>query len=120
MGSIFKLTHYPNCQLLPNGCSWLYARMLHLPFCSQGDIRMRRFLFGVVLTMISLVVLSPLASAAPGAVRCGHLLDVRTGHLLQDQVIVFNAGGIITNVGPAASPLSAGGATTVDLPSATC
>jgi imidazolonepropionase-like amidohydrolase len=81
---------------------------------------MRRILFGVVLAMISLVVLSPLASAAPGAVRCGQLLDVRTGHLLKDQVIVFDAGGIITNVGSAGSPLSAGGATTVDLPSATC
>ena len=76
---------------------------------------MCRILFGVVLTMISLVVLSPLASAAPGAVRCGQLLDVPTGHLLKDQVIVFDAGGIITAVGPAGSPISAGGATTVDL-----
>ena len=81
---------------------------------------MRRILFGVVLTMISLVLLSPLACAAPGAVRCGQLLDVRTGHLLKDQVIVFDAGGIITTVGPAGSPIAAGGATTVDLPSATC
>jgi imidazolonepropionase-like amidohydrolase len=81
---------------------------------------MPRILFVVVLTTISLVLLSPLAGAAPGAVRCGQLLDVRTGKLLKDQVIVFDAGGIITNVGPAGSPLSAGGATTIDLPSATC
>jgi imidazolonepropionase-like amidohydrolase len=94
--------------------------MLHLSIPLQGDLRMRRILIGVVLTIISLAVLSPLASAAPGAVRCGQLLDVRTGKLLKDQVIVFDAGGIITNVGPAGSPLSAGGATTIDLPSATC
>ena len=28
--------------------------------------------------------------AAPGAVRCGKLLDVKTGQLLTDQVIVFD------------------------------
>src|SRR5271168_3557007 len=77
---------------------------------------MRKFL----LALISLAALSPFATAAPGAVRCGQLLDVRTGKLLKDQVIVFDADGTITAVGPAGSPLSAGGATTVDLPSATC
>src|SRR5450631_357334 len=61
-----------------------------------------------------------MAYGAPGAVRCGQLLDVRTGKLLKDQVIVFDADGVITAVGPAGSPLAAGGATTVDLPSATC
>jgi imidazolonepropionase-like amidohydrolase len=81
---------------------------------------MRKLLLALVLTVVSLAALSPLASAAPGAVRCGQLLDVRTGRLLKDQVIVYDAEGIITAVGPAGSPLSAGGATTVDLPSATC
>ena len=77
---------------------------------------MRKFLLALVLTMVSCVALTPLASAAPGAVRCGQLLDVRTGKLLKDQVIVFDADGTITAVGPAGSPLSAGAATTVDLP----
>src|ERR1700722_9225036 len=77
---------------------------------------MRRFLLALIL----LAALSPFAPAAPGAVRCGQLLDVRTGKLLKDQVIVFDAEGTITAVGPAGSPLAAGGATTVDLPSATC
>src|SRR5580704_7121204 len=77
---------------------------------------MRRFLLALIL----LAALSPFANAAPGAVRCGQLLDVRTGKLLKDQVIVFDADGTITAVGPSGSPLSAGGATTVDLPSATC
>ena len=77
---------------------------------------MRKFLLALILV----AALSPLASAAPGAVRCGQLLDVRTGQLLKDQVIVFDADGTITAVGPAGSPLAAGGATTVDLPSATC
>src|ERR1700730_5819343 len=77
---------------------------------------MRRFLLALIL----LAALSPFANAAPGAVRCGQLLDVRTGRLLKDQVIVFDADGTITAIGPTGSPLSAGGATTVDLPSATC
>src|SRR5580692_12928188 len=81
---------------------------------------MRKLLLALVLTAVSLAAISPLATAAPGAVRCGQLLDVRTGRLLKDQVIVFDADGTITAVGPTGSPLSAGGATTVDLPSATC
>jgi len=81
---------------------------------------LRTFLLALVLTVALLAAITPLASAAPGAVRCGQLLDVRTGRLLKDQVIVFDADGIITAVSPAGSPLAAGGATMVDLPSATC
>jgi len=68
----------------------------------------------------ALLVISQIANAAPGAVHCGKLLDVRSGKLLTDQVIVFDANGTITAVGPASSPLAPGGATMVDLPSATC
>src|SRR6201996_4445969 len=57
---------------------------------------------------------------APGAVKCGKLLDVRSGKLLADQVIVFDAAGVVTGVGPAGSPLAPGGATIVDLSNATC
>src|SRR5882724_10043749 len=81
---------------------------------------MRKNLIALALTVVLLAALSPVAYAAPGAVRCGQLLDARTGKLLKDQVIVFDADGVITAVGPAGLPLSAGGATTVDLPSATC
>src|SRR5271156_6156081 len=98
----------------------MYAPMSYIPPISKGDMLMRKFLLALVLTMVPCIALTPLASAAPGAVRCGQLLDVRTGKLLKDQVIVFDAEGTITAVGPAGSPLSAGGASTVDLPSATC
>jgi imidazolonepropionase-like amidohydrolase len=81
---------------------------------------MRKFLLTFALTLVFLVSIAPPATAAPGAIRCGQLLDVRTGRLLKDQVIVFDAEGVITAVGPTGSPMSAGGATTVDLPSATC
>ncbi len=77
---------------------------------------MRKFL----LAILALVAVSSVAHAAPGAVHCGKLLDVKSGKLLTDQVIAFDASGIITSVGPASSPMASGGATIVDLPSATC
>jgi imidazolonepropionase-like amidohydrolase len=86
----------------------------------QGEVQLRTFLLALVLPVVLLATITPLASAAPGAIRCGQLLDVRSGRLLKDQVIVFDSDGIITAVGPAGSPISAGAATTVDLPSATC
>jgi imidazolonepropionase-like amidohydrolase len=55
------------------------------------------------------------AQVTPGAVRCGRLLDVRTGHLLTNQVVAFDSSGVITSVGPSGSS-----ATTIDLPNATC
>jgi imidazolonepropionase-like amidohydrolase len=73
-----------------------------------------------IFSLALISIWSPLAHAAPGAVHCGKVLDVRTGKLLTDQVIVFDANGLITAVGPASSPLAPGGATIVDLPSATC
>jgi imidazolonepropionase-like amidohydrolase len=60
------------------------------------------------------------ASAAPGAVRCGKLLDVRAGHMLSDQVILFDDTGTIVSVGAAASAKLPSGVTPVDLSSATC
>jgi imidazolonepropionase-like amidohydrolase len=60
------------------------------------------------------------ASAAPGAVRCGKLLDVRAGRMLSDQVIVFDDTGTIVSVGAAASTKLPSGVTPVDLSSATC
>jgi imidazolonepropionase-like amidohydrolase len=57
--------------------------------------------------------------AAPGAVRCGKLLDVRSGRMLTDQVVVFED-GVITSVGAAASTPVPAGIQAVDLSSATC
>jgi imidazolonepropionase-like amidohydrolase len=58
------------------------------------------------------------AAAAPGAVRCGKLLNVRTGELLVNQVVVFDENGTITAVGgPAVLPQ---GVTPVDLSGMTC
>jgi imidazolonepropionase-like amidohydrolase len=54
--------------------------------------------------------------AAPGSVRCGKLLDVRSGQMLTDQVVTFDAEGIITSVAPAAG--SSAGA--IDISRGTC
>ena len=58
--------------------------------------------------------------AAPGAIRCGKLLDVRAGHMLSDQVVVFDDSGSVTTVGPAASTKLPAGVTAIDLSAATC
>ena len=80
---------------------------------------MRRIL--LVLSFVILIALAaPFAFAAPGAVRCGKLLDVRSGRVLTDQIIVFDANGMITAVGPAASTSPTGGVAVLDLSTATC
>jgi imidazolonepropionase-like amidohydrolase len=75
---------------------------------------------GFLLALVVLVVTSPSAHAAPGAVRCGKLLDVRSGRLLADQLVVFDASGTITAVGPASSGAMEGGIAPLDLSAATC
>src|SRR5258706_14974199 len=80
---------------------------------------MRRIL--LVLSFVILIALAaPFAFAAPGAVRCGKLVDVRSGRMLADQIIVFDANGTITAVGPAASTSPTGGAAPIDFLNATC
>ncbi len=80
---------------------------------------MRRIL--LVLSFVILIALAaPFAFAAPGAVRCGKLLDVRSGRMLTDQIIVFDANGMITAVGPAASTSPTGGVAVLNLSNATC
>jgi len=67
--------------------------------------------------VLSVWLLSVVAvSAAPGAVRCGKLLDVRSGQLLSDQVVTFDADGMITSVGPSAGSTTSA----IDLSQATC
>jgi len=51
-----------------------------------------------LLVLLSLFMLSPPAFSAPGAVRCGKLLDVRSGQMLGDQLVVFDASGTVTSV----------------------
>jgi imidazolonepropionase-like amidohydrolase len=71
--------------------------------------------------LLLLAILIPTAAlAAPGAVRCGKLLDVRAGHMLDDQTVVFDDAGVITAVGPASSTTLPAGASVVDLSGATC
>lgn len=80
---------------------------------------MRRILL-ILSFAIAIAVAAPPGFAAPGAVHCGKLLDVRSGRMLTDQVIVFDANGTITAVGPAASTSAPSGVGPVDLSSATC
>jgi imidazolonepropionase-like amidohydrolase len=82
-------------------------------FYSEGIMRR------VLLALLVLVVMSPPVHAAPGAVRCGKLLDVRSGRMLADQLIVFDASGKITAVGPASST-ALSGLTPLDLSAVTC
>jgi imidazolonepropionase-like amidohydrolase len=69
---------------------------------------------------VLLLVAVPGVFAAPGAVRCGKLLDVRSGRLLADQVIVFDESGTITAVGAATSTQLPAGVIAIDLSGATC
>src|SRR5579863_8495217 len=74
---------------------------------------MRKLIAALVLSLMGALA----ATAAPGgAVRCGKLLDVRTGQLLTDQVVTFDADGIITSVAAAAGS----SASAIDLSKATC
>ena len=68
-----------------------------------------------------LTVLSASAAlAAPGAVHCGKLLDVRSGRMMTDQVVMFDARGIITSVAAFSSTTLPAGSSVVDLSGATC
>jgi len=58
--------------------------------------------------------------AAPGAVRCGKLVDVRAGKVLADQTIVFDEKGTITAIGATNSIAIPPGAIAIDLSAATC
>src|SRR6267142_2141925 len=80
---------------------------------------MRRIL--LVLSFVILIALAaPFAFAAPGAVHCGELLDVRSGRMLTDQIIVFDANGMITAGGSAASTSPTGGVAVLALWNPTC
>jgi imidazolonepropionase-like amidohydrolase len=77
---------------------------------------MRHFLTALVCVLF----LSSAAHASPGAVRCGKLLEVRSGQMLADQVVLFDSTGTITSVGPSSSTKLPSGVTAINLSSATC
>ena len=60
----------------------------------------------------------PKAQATAGAVRCGKFLDVRTGRLLGNQLILWDKDGVITSIGSADSTPS--GIVPIDLLDSTC
>jgi imidazolonepropionase-like amidohydrolase len=74
---------------------------------------MRKLMIALVLLLVGAFA----AAAAPGgSVRCGRLLDARSGQLLSDQVVTFDGDGIITSVAAGSSA----SASTIDLSKATC
>jgi len=73
-----------------------------------------------LLVLLFLFMLSPPAFSAPGAVRCGKLLDVRSGQMLGDQLVVFDASGTVTSVSSFSSTKLLNGVTAIDLSNATC
>ena len=77
---------------------------------------MRHFL----AALICVFVLPAITHAAPGAVRCGKLLDVRSGKMLTDQAVVFDDSGTITSVSSFSSAKFPSGVVGVDLSNATC
>jgi len=75
----------------------------------------------LVLRVCMLLFFSvPAVLASPGAVRCGKLVDVRTGKMLVDQMVVFDETGTITAVGAATSANLPKGVTPIDLSGSTC
>ena len=74
----------------------------------------------VLRVLLLAIAFAPGVFAAPGAVRCGKLLDVRTGKLLSDQMVVFDESGTITVVGAASSGVLPKGVTALDLSGSTC
>jgi imidazolonepropionase-like amidohydrolase len=76
---------------------------------------MRKILLAILLSL-SFIAASK-AAPAGGSVRCGKLLDVRSGRFLDNQLISFDADGTISSVAPAGPSLPAGA---IDLSRATC
>jgi imidazolonepropionase-like amidohydrolase len=88
------------------------SRLMQFTF-TKDTAFMRKLFFGFVLLLAATV---PAYAAPGGAVRCGKLLDVRTGQLLPDQIVTFDADGIIVSVLPASPAV----VSTIDLSKATC
>ncbi len=74
-----------------------------------------RAFFGSLLTVVLVA-----GAAQAGAVRCGKLLDVKSGQMLSDQVVVFDKDGVITAVGPTGTTALPAGVSVRALPALTC
>jgi len=87
--------------------------LLRFIYFAKETLLMPKLFLAFVFLLIT--ALGTCATPA-GAIHCGKLLDVRTGQLQSDQIVTFDAEGIITSVGPALStPASA-----IDLSMAMC
>src|SRR5580704_3957887 len=71
------------------------------------------------IAVLALLVV-PALWAAPGAVRCGKLVDVRAGKVLTDQTVLFDEKGTITAIGATSSVAIPQGTIPIDLSPATC
>lgn len=71
------------------------------------------------LAACAFIMIASAAHAAPGAVRCGKLLDVRAGRMLTDQTVVFD-NEVIVSVGAASSANLPSNLHPLDLSGATC
>lgn len=74
----------------------------------------------LMLSVVAALVFCGGAHAAPGAVRCGKLLDVTAGTLISDAVVVYDAAGRITASGPATTTPIPAGITVKNLTALTC
>jgi len=68
-----------------------------------------------IVPAVLMALLASPALAGTHVARCGRLLDVRTGRVSQNQVVMFDDRGIIDFVGPAASATIAADAEQLDL-----
>src|SRR6267378_6292432 len=81
---------------------------------------LRRLMRHFLAALICVFTLPAVTHAAPGAIRCGKLLDVRSGEMLTDQAVVFDDGGTITSVSSFSSAKFPSGVVATDLSNATC
>ncbi len=81
---------------------------------------MKRFLHSAVFAVVLLSAGFILAQQSSGnaIIHAGHVLDVKTGKMLSDQMIVVE-GGKIVSMGPAADAKAPADALHIDLPNAT-
>src|SRR6266852_3567810 len=89
------------------------------PHCVPRVIS-RRLMRHFLAALTCVFILPAVTHAAPGAVRCGKLLDVRSGKILTDQAVVFDDGGTITSVSSFSSAKFPSGVVAIDLSNATC
>src|SRR5437879_9956855 len=92
---------------------------------SEINMTMRR-VFAAIVDVAMVMTVYQVASAQPSTdqavkrviIRAGHLLDVKTGKTLNDQVIVIEGDKIVA-VGPASNPQAGAGGSSIDLSTST-